>query len=57
MLWFLLSLSAALTQATNDALSKHFFSELTPYEMVPIRPFDTNVTALYMISVAQAPYH
>ena len=37
MLWFILSLIAALSQAGNDAISKRFFSDLTAYEMGLIR--------------------
>ncbi len=37
MLWFFLSLVAALSQSGNDAISKRFFSDLTPYEMGLIR--------------------
>lgn len=37
MLWFMLSLTAALSSAVSDTISKHFFSELTPYEMGLIR--------------------
>lgn len=37
MLWFMLSLTAALSSAFSDTISKHFFSELTPYEMGLIR--------------------
>lgn len=37
MLWFILSLTAALTQAGNDVISKWFFSDLTAYEMGLIR--------------------
>ena len=37
MLWFSLSLIAALSQAGNDAISKRFFSNLTAYEMGLIR--------------------
>lgn len=37
MLWFGLSLMAALCQSTNDAISKGFFSHLTAYEMGAIR--------------------
>jgi len=37
MLWFFLSLTAALSQAVNDVISKRFFSDLTPYEMGLIR--------------------
>jgi drug/metabolite transporter (DMT)-like permease len=37
MLWFFLSLTAAITQALNDAISKRFFSHLTAYEMGLIR--------------------
>ncbi len=37
MLWFPLSLLAALCQAVNDTISKRFFSDLTPYEMGLIR--------------------
>ena len=37
MLWFILSLTAALSQAVNDAISKRFFSSLTAYEMGLIR--------------------
>jgi drug/metabolite transporter (DMT)-like permease len=33
VLWFFLSLTAALSQAVNDVLSKRFFSDLTAYEM------------------------
>jgi drug/metabolite transporter (DMT)-like permease len=39
MLWFILSLTAALSQAVNDAISKRFFSNLTAYEMGLIRLF------------------
>ncbi len=37
MLWFFLALTAALSQAGNDAISKRFFSDLTAYEMGLIR--------------------
>jgi drug/metabolite transporter (DMT)-like permease len=37
MLWFFLALTAALSQAGNDVISKHFFSHLTAYEMGLIR--------------------
>jgi len=37
MLWFFLALTAALTQAGNDVISKWYFSDLTPYEMGLIR--------------------
>ena len=37
MLWFTLSLTAALSQAVNDTISKRFFSDLTAYEMGLIR--------------------
>jgi drug/metabolite transporter (DMT)-like permease len=37
MLWFTLSLTAAMSQAINDVISKHFFSDLTAYEMGLIR--------------------
>jgi drug/metabolite transporter (DMT)-like permease len=37
MLWFTLSVTAALTQASNDALSKRFFGDMSPYEMGLIR--------------------
>ncbi len=37
MLWFFLSLTAALSQSVNDVISKRFFSDLTPYEMGLIR--------------------
>ena len=37
MLWFFLSLTAALSQAVNDVMSKYFFGDLTPYEMGLIR--------------------
>jgi drug/metabolite transporter (DMT)-like permease len=37
MLWFFLSLTAALSQAGNDVISKRFFSDLTAYEMGLIR--------------------
>ena len=33
MLWFFLALTAALSQAVNDVISKRLFSDLTPYEM------------------------
>ncbi|MBN1626948.1 MAG: DMT family transporter [Deltaproteobacteria bacterium] len=37
MLWLPLSLVAAFTLATTDALTKRFFSELSPYEMAMLR--------------------
>jgi drug/metabolite transporter (DMT)-like permease len=37
MLWLPLSLLAALTLATTDAMIKRFFSDLSPYEMAMIR--------------------
>jgi len=37
MPWFFLALTAALSQAGNDAISKRFFSDLTAYEMGLIR--------------------
>ncbi|MBN2467214.1 MAG: EamA family transporter [Deltaproteobacteria bacterium] len=37
MSWFFLSLTAAITLATSDALTKKFFSHLSPYEMGLIR--------------------
>jgi len=37
MSWFLLSLLAAVSLATADALTKKYFSNLTPYEMGLIR--------------------
>ncbi|MBK5099793.1 MAG: EamA family transporter [Desulfobacteraceae bacterium] len=37
MLWFTLSLVAAMSQTINDVISKHFFSDLTAYEMGLIR--------------------
>lgn len=37
MLWLPLSLLAAFTLATTDALTKRFFSDLSPYEMAMVR--------------------
>jgi drug/metabolite transporter (DMT)-like permease len=37
MTWFLLSLAAALGVATADALTKRYFSDLTPYRMGVVR--------------------
>jgi drug/metabolite transporter (DMT)-like permease len=37
MTWFLLSITAALTQALNDTISKRFFGDITAYEMGLIR--------------------
>ncbi|MBN2126607.1 MAG: EamA family transporter [Deltaproteobacteria bacterium] len=37
MLWFPLSLVAALTAAINDVITKRFFGDLTPYEMGLVR--------------------
>ena len=37
MLWLTLSLTAAMSQAINDVISKRFFSDLTAYEMGLIR--------------------
>lgn len=37
MTWFLLSLGAALGVATADALTKRYFSDLTPYRMGVVR--------------------
>ena len=37
MLWFSLSLCAALSQSVNDVISKRYFSALTAYEMGLIR--------------------
>jgi drug/metabolite transporter (DMT)-like permease len=37
MLWFGLSLAAALCQSANDAITKGFFGDLTAYEMGAIR--------------------
>jgi drug/metabolite transporter (DMT)-like permease len=37
MLWFMLALTAALSTAVNDTISKRFFSHLSPYEMGLIR--------------------
>ncbi len=37
MLWFFLALTAALSQACNDAVSKRFFCDFTAYEMGLIR--------------------
>ena len=41
MTWFLLSLTAALGLATADALTKRFFSDLTPYRMGVVRILST----------------
>jgi drug/metabolite transporter (DMT)-like permease len=40
-MWFLLSLLAALGLATADALTKRFFSDLTPYRMGVVRILST----------------
>lgn len=37
MIWLPLSLLAAFTLATTDALTKRFFSDLSPYEMAMVR--------------------
>ena len=37
MLWFPLSLLAALSMATVDAMTKRFYNDLSPYEMAMIR--------------------
>jgi len=37
MLWLPLSLLAAFTLSTTDALTKRFFSDLSPYEMAMVR--------------------
>lgn len=37
MLWFIFALVAALSTAANDAVTKRFFSHLTPYEMGLVR--------------------
>jgi hypothetical protein len=37
MTWLLLALLSAFTLATNDSLTKHFFSRLTSFKMRLIR--------------------
>lgn len=37
MLWFMLALTAAVSSALGDTISKRFFSDLIPYEMGSIR--------------------
>ena len=55
MTWFLLSLMAALGLATADALTKRFFSDLTPYRMGVVRILSTApwmVLALFFLPTA-----